>query len=962
MRERRILTVLMIAVLSLGMVQPAAAEPAAEQDPKISVAAESEETTVPEEIVLPEEMAEPGATALPEEMTVSKAEAMPEEIVLPEEIAVPEATEQSAEMTESEVPDSSEDESQPEESWTEEAALPEEILQVEEEELLLMSASGSNTTGTSQTANAPYVTIDGINYSEAASGTDGAGGSWSWDGKGNLVLNNFTSGNGLFLMGASTITVNGNNTVLNVIQNALDPQVHNEPLTITGSGTLCTNAYDVDGSHKGIMCGGPLYIIDTHVSLRAGFEGILSYDIVVRNSDLYVFAGDNNGMGGTPYGITTWSNEPVLFDNSNVTVELKRPGVLVGAGSIRFANCHIEESDLAVYDMPAEADSFWKKQIYTGKGSFRQYYNKLVYDPEYAALLTIKQGNAAAPAPMPAATPAPKPSATPKPKPTATPAPKPSVTPAPKPTATPAPKPAATSKPTPKPSKQKPAGSDPAGKTGSSSGQKSKTPRIEYRTHVQSVGWQNYVKDGAMSGTEGKAKRLEGINIRLSDLPYSGGVEYRTHVQTYGWQNWVKDNAMAGTEGEAKRLEAIQIRLTGEMAKHYDVYYQTHIQSFGWSGWASNGKMCGSAGYAKRLEGIRIRLVKKGKATPGSTANCFYMKAGSSEPVARTSGALVGYNTHVQTYGWQNYSYDGGMAGTQGEAKRLEGIHVRLIDKPYSGDIVYRTHVQRDGWQPWKKNGQMSGTSGEAKRLEAIQIRLTGQMAAKYDIYYRVHAQHFGWMGWAKNGEQAGTAGYAYRLEGIQIVLVKKGGSAPSANYGGQRQWTSQKFSEKKVSQYGIWDDFIRNKRYTDSVYGGTSDKFGNAFAPKKYAVKDVTGDANPELFLEERVYSMVNGVPKLLVNTIPEAFRPGSGCGYSSAYRAVVYQTVGMDYNIAQFISLDNNGNKRSDFEIGIEYNAYSQDYYYKDARGRIVSNASAVRNYLDSIEMIRESEWKNV
>ena len=75
----------------------------------------------------------------------------------------------------------------------------------------------------------------------------------------------------------------------------------------------------------------------------------------------------------------------------------------------------------------------------------------------------------------------------------------------------------------------------------------------------------------------------------------------------------------------------------------------------------------------------------------------------------------------------------------------------------------------------------MSGTEGQAKRLEGIQIELTGDMAAQYDIYYRVHAQTFGWMGWAKNGEQAGTAGYAKRLEGIEIKLVAKGGAAPGS-------------------------------------------------------------------------------------------------------------------------------------------------------------------------------------
>ncbi|MBO5522000.1 MAG: hypothetical protein J5973_10055, partial [Eubacterium sp.] len=320
------------------------------------------------------------------------------------------------------------------------------------------------------------------------------------------------------------------------------------------------------------------------------------------------------------------------------------------------------------------------------------------------------------------------------------------------------------------------------GSSGTTQTAAQKTPHVSYRTHVQSYGWQNYVKDGSMSGTEGKSKRLEGINIMLPDKPYSGGITYRTHVQTYGWQSWRSDDQMAGTQGESKRLEAIQIKLTGEMANHFDVYYQTHIQKFGWSGWAKNGEQCGSAGYSYRLEGIRIRLVNKGAAAPGSTTNIFYEKNAAA---ASGSGAykrtLIRYNTHVQSYGWQNYVTDGKMAGTSGQSKRLEGIHIELTDVPCSGGVTYRTHVQTYGWQGWKSNGEMSGTSGQSKRLEAIEIKLTGEMANRYDIYYRVHAQTYGWLDWAKNGASAGTSGLSRRLEGIEIRLVKKGGAAPGS-------------------------------------------------------------------------------------------------------------------------------------------------------------------------------------
>ncbi len=292
---------------------------------------------------------------------------------------------------------------------------------------------------------------------------------------------------------------------------------------------------------------------------------------------------------------------------------------------------------------------------------------------------------------------------------------------------------------------------------------------VSYRTHVQTYGWQDYVSNGTMSGTEGQAKRLEGINIKLENQEYEGGITYRTHVQTYGWQDYVSNDAMAGTEGEAKRLEAIQIELTGEMADHYDVYYRVHSQTYGWLGWAKNGEKAGSSNYAKRLEGIQIVLVEKGGEAPGSTEGAYVHP-------------WVGYNTHVQTYGWQGFKFDGDTAGTSGQAKRLEGIQLKLVDQPYEGSIQYKTHVQTYGWQDWTSDGATAGTTGEAKRLEAIQIQLTGEMADHFDVYYRVHSQTYGWLGWAKNGESAGTEGFGKRLEAIEVVLVEKGNEAPSSD------------------------------------------------------------------------------------------------------------------------------------------------------------------------------------
>ncbi len=295
------------------------------------------------------------------------------------------------------------------------------------------------------------------------------------------------------------------------------------------------------------------------------------------------------------------------------------------------------------------------------------------------------------------------------------------------------------------------------------------TPSVNYSTHVQDIGWQGYVKDGSTAGTTGQSKRLEAIRIKLSNnTSYNGTIQYQTHIQDIGWQGWKMKDDTSGTSGQSKRLEAIRIKLTDELAENYDIYYRVHAQEFGWLGWAKNGESAGTAGYSYRLEAIEVKLVEKGGKAPGSTQDAYRQR-------------YVSYQTHVQDIGWQGIKYDGDVAGTSGQSKRLEAINISLSNPLYSGSIEYQTHVQDIGWQGWKANGQIAGTSGQSKRLEAIRIKLTGEMAKQYDIYYRVHSQEFGWLGWAKNGESAGTEGYSYRLEAIQIQLVKKGGSAPGS-------------------------------------------------------------------------------------------------------------------------------------------------------------------------------------
>lgn len=206
-------------------------------------------------------------------------------------------------------------------------------------------------------------------------------------------------------------------------------------------------------------------------------------------------------------------------------------------------------------------------------------------------------------------------------------------------------------------------------------------PSVNYRTHVQNEGWQDWKKDGTMSGTSGKGLRLEGIEVKLDTQGYDLGISYQTHIQNIGWEadtsrGWKTNGTMSGTEGLSYRLEAIQIKLTGADADKFDVYYQVHAQNMGWLGWAKNGESAGTAGYGYRLEGIKIVVVPTGSGTPGGVVdkeNPFYENPLSLYPAIKSE--IEKLNWKNQYIGQLYYYY---------EDLSNDGIPELIIGKPSS--------------------------------------------------------------------------------------------------------------------------------------------------------------------------------------------------------------------------------------------------------------------------------------
>jgi|GEM_PF-5387018 len=296
---------------------------------------------------------------------------------------------------------------------------------------------------------------------------------------------------------------------------------------------------------------------------------------------------------------------------------------------------------------------------------------------------------------------------------------------------------------------------------------------VRYSAHVQNIGWQKEVKDGALAGTSGRSLRMEALKVSVA-LPsgVAGGVEYRSQVQNDGWLKWVRDGALCGTSGRSLRVEAFQMRLYGDAALQFDIYYRVHVQNIGWMGWAKNGELSGTTGKSLRMEAVQVVVVPKGSGSPNLS--------GSNVSEAFRDGAALSVQSHVQNVGWQASVGSGSISGTTGRSLRVEAFRVNLGGAKAPGGIRYCSHVQNVGWQGWVSGGSISGTTGRSLRVEAIRAELTGELAEYYDLYYRVHVQDIGWLAWAKNGEAAGTAGRSARIEAFQFKLVSKGSAAPS--------------------------------------------------------------------------------------------------------------------------------------------------------------------------------------
>lgn len=140
---------------------------------------------------------------------------------------------------------------------------------------------------------------------------------------------------------------------------------------------------------------------------------------------------------------------------------------------------------------------------------------------------------------------------------------------------------------------------------------------LNYRAHVQTLGWLDSVRDGQVAGTTGQGLQLEAVKITPPE-----GVELTVlaHIENIGWKTYAgirkgassgegssANDPIIGTVGQALRMEAIQIIPT-EIPAGKQLKYQVHVEDYGWTGWVYAPYATGTVGLGKAIEAIQMVL------------------------------------------------------------------------------------------------------------------------------------------------------------------------------------------------------------------------------------------------------------------------------------------------------------------------------------------------------------------
>ena len=125
------------------------------------------------------------------------------------------------------------------------------------------------------------------------------------------------------------------------------------------------------------------------------------------------------------------------------------------------------------------------------------------------------------------------------------------------------------------------------------------TLNISYDSYCQNILWHGEKHNWEMSGPYGNFLRIEAVIIN-ADIP----VQYRVHMEGIGWGPWVPNGCMAGTTGESRRVEAIEIQSSSA-----PLVGQGYVENIGFQNEVRGTQIViGTTGQGLRLEGFRLKF------------------------------------------------------------------------------------------------------------------------------------------------------------------------------------------------------------------------------------------------------------------------------------------------------------------------------------------------------------------
>lgn len=136
------------------------------------------------------------------------------------------------------------------------------------------------------------------------------------------------------------------------------------------------------------------------------------------------------------------------------------------------------------------------------------------------------------------------------------------------------------------------------------------------------------------------------------------------------------------------------------------------------------------------------------------------------------AGIDVSYQCFIESQGWSDFSENGQVAGTIGQARPLKALKMRLVDPPSEAKIKFRLYRNGLGWQECVSDGELPEVEVLDNNIEAITIELENM--PDYSVEYQVKIiGHDDWQHWVWDGAMAGTEGMNLAIEAFRVRIVQ---------------------------------------------------------------------------------------------------------------------------------------------------------------------------------------------